>query len=130
VAYLWEPSAFRALANWEAIPETANLPNLRLLAGVQGIGTGNPGYAATSEKNFAVTGGSVNVFLGIGFRSNENHGHLLGGAKFSSNGPWAVGFQNDGHRVHPFATYDIGRTTLGVYLIEMKSPGLVVSHRW
>jgi hypothetical protein len=68
--------------------------------------------------------------LGVGYRSNEKHGHLLGGLKVSPRGPWTVGIQLDGHSAHPFVNYGLGRHSVGAYLIEMKSLGLLVNFRW
>jgi|GEM_PF-1245226 len=126
-ALLWKQGSFRFLGNYELIPERARTPNLRVGFGVQGIGTGNPGYFATSEKSFRVKGGSVNAYVGVGFRSNENHGHLLGGIKYSPNGPWTLGLQDDGHDKHPFVTYSRRDWTVGFYLIGLRSPGLMFS---
>lgn len=127
-ALLWKQGAFRALASYDVIPERARTPNLRVGFGVQGIGTGNPGYFATSEKNLATTGGHWNAYLGVGFRSNESHGHALGGLRYSALGsPWSLGIQNDGHASHPFVTHRTRDVTLGIYLVEMRSPGFMLS---
>jgi hypothetical protein len=130
VAYLWKQSAFRALGNYEVIAERQRTPNLRVGFGVQGIGTGNPGYFATSEKTLMMPEGRANVYLGVGFRANENHGHLLGGLKFSpKGGPYTLGIQNDGHTSHPFVNrYFGGGFSAGLYLIGMKTPGIMVSY--
>ncbi|MBV6457400.1 MAG: hypothetical protein HONBIEJF_00508 [Fimbriimonadaceae bacterium] len=130
LALLWKQTAVRFLGNYELIAETPRSPNLRVGYGVQGIGVGNPGYFATVEKSVVTGGVSLNGFVGVGFRSNENHGHLLGGFKLSPKGPWTVGVQLDGHGVHPFVNYSIGRHAVGLYLIELKSPGVMLNFRW
>ncbi|MBC8065821.1 MAG: hypothetical protein H7Y17_13395 [Chlorobia bacterium] len=129
VALLWKQGAFRGLANYEVIKETAKAPNLRVGFGVQGIGTGNPGYFATSEKTFAIPAGALTGYLGIGYRSNEDHAHGLAGVKFTpTQSAWTIGLQLDGHWAHPFAAYRIGKgSSAGAYLVEGKSPGLMVS---
>lgn len=130
VALLWKQGAFRGLANYEALQETAKSPNLKVGLGLQGIGTGNPGFFATSEKNWAFPSGNLNVFGGIGFRANEDHAHGLGGFKFSFPGPWTMGLQLDGHNAHPFVTYGWDRHSVGLYLIETKSLGFMWGYRW
>lgn len=129
VALLWKQGAFRGLANYELIKETPKAPNLRVGFGLQGISTGNPGYFATSEKVFSTSQGSGMAYLGIGFRANENHAHLLGGAKFSPmNGVWTVGMQMDGHEENPFVTYRLRPgTTIGYYWIDRKISGFMLS---
>lgn len=129
VAYLWKQGAFRALANYEVIKETAKAPSLRVGFGVQGIGTGNPGYFATSEKTLFLKEGAFTGYVGVGLRSNESHAHALGGLKFTPRGePWTIGFQHDGHELHPFAAYSFGDGwSVGAYWIGMKSPGVMVS---
>ena len=95
---------------------------------MQGIGTGNPGYFATSEKSYTVKEGTFSGYAGIGFRANEDHAHALGGIKFSPTAsPWTFGLQNEGHRSHPFVSYNRGELTYGLYLIEMKSLGIMFS---
>jgi len=130
LAHLWKQNAVRYLASVNAIPQTDRLPALNLSAGVQGIGTGNPGYAATLEKDFALEGVSWNVYAGIGFRSNESHSHLLGGAKVSLANDWALGVQADGHDVHPFVTKSFGPLIAGAYLIGTKSPAFMLGYRF
>lgn len=131
VALLWKQGAVRYLASVRISPETATLPGINLSAGVQGIGTGNPGYAATFEKNWDTTSGKFNAFAGIGFRSNENHAHALGGFKFSPAGsPFTVGLQLDGHDKHAFVTYTNREWSYGLYLIKLQSPALMVGVRF
>jgi hypothetical protein len=103
-----------------------------LSVGVQGIGTGNPGYAATLEKNYRTPDGYVfNAFGGIGLRSNEAHGHPVAGAKVSFPSATTVGVQWDGHHVHPFATQGLpGGFVVGAYLIEGKSLGVMLGARF
>ncbi len=56
---------------------------------------------------------------------------MLGGAKYTpSLSPWTIGVQADGHNVHPFVTRAFHDLTLGVYLVNLKSPGFMVSKRW
>lgn len=132
VALLWKQGAFRGLANYALIQETATTPSLRVGFGLQGIATGNPGYFAVSEKRFALLEGDVSTYAGIGFRANENHGHLLGGAKITpGNGLWTFGIQADGHHVHPFATVAVATgLSVGAYWIETRSLGIMVSYGW
>lgn len=130
LAHLWKQNAVRYLASVNAVPQTDRLPALNLSAGVQGIGTGNPGYSATLEKDFVWKGSDWNVYAGIGFRSNESHPHLLGGAKVSLAGDWTVGLQADGHDVHPFVTKALGPYVAGAYLIGGKSPALMLGYRF
>lgn len=130
LALLWKQGAFRFLGNYELIAETPRSPNLRVGYGLQGIGVGNPGYFATAEKFHTNRSVSVTGYLGVGYRSNENHGHLLGGIKASPAGPWTIGVQIDGHDVHPFLNYSLGRHAIGLYLIELRSPGVMLNFRW
>lgn len=74
--------------------------------------------------------GALNVYAGIGFRSNESHSHLLGGAKYAFEGGVAVGLQLDGHQEHPFMVYTKDQTIYGVYLIDFKSPALMIGYRY
>jgi len=129
VALLWKQGAFRGLGNYELIPQTAKSPNLRIGFGLQGIGTGNPGYFATSEKTLEGSVGIVTGYVGIGWRANEDHSHGLAGLKFTPKGqPWTVGFQADGHSLHEFVTYQTrDGWSIGAYLIESKMPGLMFS---
>lgn len=129
MAYLWKQSAFRGLANYEVFTETVTRPSVKAGFGLQGIGTGNPGYFGTAEKTFRTPEATINGYIGVGFRSNEAHGHLLGGVKITpTNSPWTFGIQNDGHRSHPFVTRQLGGgVTGGVYLIEGKSLGIMIS---
>ncbi|MFN3728485.1 MAG: hypothetical protein ACK4XJ_02070 [Fimbriimonadaceae bacterium] len=127
VALLWKQGAFRGLGNYVLIPETKSTPNLRAGFGLQGIGTGNPGYFVTSEKNWALPEGDLNLYGGMGWRANESHSHLLGGVKFSPRGPWTLGFQHDGHDGHPFIAYRYQEYALGAYLIAGKSLGIMFS---
>lgn len=118
------------MANYELIPAEGKAPNLRVGFGLQGIGTGNPGFFATSERSWAGNWGVVSGYLGVGYRTNEDHGHLLGGFKWTpSTSPWTLGLQNDGHESHPFVSRNLGRGfTGGLYLVGLKSPGLMISY--
>lgn len=129
VALLWKQGAFRGLANYEVVKETEKSPNLRIGLGLQGISTGNPGYFVTTEKTWKNGDDHLGAFVGVGWRANENHPHLIGGGKITPDGGNAtLGIQLDGHRVHPFGTYRVQpNLTLGAYWIEMKSLGIMVS---
>lgn len=130
VAYLWKQSAFRALASVQFLSETPSRPSISASMGVQGIGTGNPGYSVTAEKNWQVPEGTFNMFAGIGLRSNERHGHPLGGAKFTTKDGITLGYQHDGHDGHPFLTYGRGIYFGGVYLIAGQRPALMFGVRF
>jgi hypothetical protein len=130
VAHLWKQNAFRGLAALRLSKETETMPAFHVSAGVQGIGTGNPGYSATAEKNFHLPEGNLNVYLGIGFRSNESHAHEVAGAKFQWPGGFALGVQHDGHATHPFMTYSWDRYVAGFYLIEGKSGAYMLGVRF
>jgi hypothetical protein len=131
VAFLWKQQAFRALANWQAITETSDSPSLSFSAGVQGIGTGNPGFSSTIEKNFSLSGGGlVNAFCGIGYRSNESHLHGLLGAKWTPDGKLTLGYQHDGHEGHPFVTYSVEPFVVGFYLIGGERPAIMGGWRY
>lgn len=111
------------------IPQQNGKPNLRVGIGLQGIATGNPGYFATSEKVWTSRKNDYSAYVGIGFRANENHAHMLGGAKVTPNhGPWTIGVQLDGHSKHPFVTRRMApNIALGAYWIETKSLGVMIS---
>ncbi len=130
LAYLHKQEALRVLATYEVIPSDRGLPNLRLGFGVQGIGTGNPGYFATTEREVRTAAGELASFAGIGLRANESHSHGLLGLRFSPNGPWSVGVQHDGHGRHLFAAHKAATATFGIYLVDMKSLGLLVGADW
>jgi len=130
IAHLWKQNAFRALAAYQLSPETASLPSINASLGVQGIGTGNPGYSVTAEKNLRTKEGTWNAFVGAGWRSNEDHTHMVGGAKFTWSNRWTLGIQSDGHQKHPFVTYSPGQWVYGIYLIDAKSPALMVGVRF
>jgi len=97
---------------------------------MQGIGTGNPGYSATFEKNWKVSEGTINLYGGIGLRSNEAHGHLVGGAKFTFTNGLTLGLQDDGHQRNPFVTMSPDRWTLGVYFVGGKRPAYLFGVRF
>jgi hypothetical protein len=130
VAHLWKQNAFRFLGSYRFVKETATTPALYASVGVQGIGTGNPGYSVTAEKNFEVPEGHFNIFAGIGLRSNESHGHPVGGVKFSFRNGFSVGIQADGHQEHPFVTYSKEHLILGFYLIDGKNPAYLIGARF
>ncbi len=79
---------------------------------------------ALSERSY------LNAYLGFGVRTNENHGHLLGGVKVSFDGHWTVGVQMDGHRTSPFASYSFGAASAGLYLIGGEIPAWMLSVRY
>ncbi|HMS56033.1 MAG TPA: hypothetical protein PKA27_11595, partial [Fimbriimonadaceae bacterium] len=132
LAHLWKQNAVRYLASLRIAEETARTPGINVSAGVQGIGTGNPGYGVTAEKNWTLPSGSVNAYGGVGFRSNESHAHMLGGFKFTPSGsPMTVGLQLDGHAKHPFVTYSLPKGwVVGAYLLDLKSPAIMVGVRF
>jgi len=100
-------------------------------AGLQCIGTGNPGYFLTLEKTWSTQAWALSGYAGAGYRTNESHGHGLGGLKVTPAGSrWTLGFQADGHDSHPFVTHQFKEMTLGVYLVNMKSLGVLVSRAW
>ncbi|HJP83791.1 MAG TPA: hypothetical protein VJ835_09830 [Fimbriimonadaceae bacterium] len=128
-ALLWKQGAFRGLANYQLVKETVSQPSIRVGFGLQGIGTGNPGYFATMEKSLFLKEGGITAYAGVGFRTNEDHAHGLGGVKFSpADTPWTLGVQFDGHWAHPFATYRLkDGWSVGAYLVESRTPGLMIS---
>jgi hypothetical protein len=126
VALLWQQKAFRYLASYQVLTETPQLPSLSVSAGVQGIGTGNPGFSATFEKNFPGGQSRTTAFAGVGWRTNENHGHPVAGLKYTPDGKWTLGLQHDGHETHPFLTLSQGPVTVGGYLINFRSPALLI----
>ncbi len=130
LAHLWKQNAIRYLASVNLHPETEHLPGINLSAGVQGIGTGNPGFGLTGEKNFKLGITPVNAYVGVGFRTNEKHGHLLGGFKVSMNPRWTLGVQFDGHDHHPFTTFSREGMVIGFYLIQGKSLGVMTGFRF
>ncbi|MDI9639365.1 hypothetical protein QPK87_19340 [Kamptonema cortianum] len=130
IAHLWKQNSFRFLASIRILAETENRPSLSASAGVQGIGTGNPGYSLTLEKNVDLDGLKVNAFAGVGFRSNESHGHPLGGVKLGVSENINIGFQNDGHQTHPFITFSKDEWVAGFYLIDGKSAAWMLGVRF
>lgn len=130
VAHLAKQGAFRVLGSYRLLRETPNRPSVHAGVGVQGIGTGNPGYNVRAEKMFHTPAGEVSTYAGIGFRSNENHAHCLGGAKIRLGSCLALGVQIDGHQTNPFATVSKGPWTVGVFLIEGKSLAYLAAVRF
>jgi hypothetical protein len=130
VAHLWKQNAVRFLASHQFVPETAKLPSLNVSVGIQGIGTGNPGYSMTFEKSITTKLGRITGFTGIGLRSNESHGHGLIGLKLNTPSGWVYGFQHDGHQTHPFVIKNVGDYLVGGYLIALKSPALMIGYRF
>ncbi len=130
VAYLHKQSAFRGLVAYTLSPETDKLPSLNGSIGVQGIGTGNPGYSLTLDKHFIQSVGTFNVFVGLGYRSNEDHLHPLGGVRYDFSSGLTLGLQADGHDLNPFATYRLCDVFGGLYLINGKRPAYIFGYRW
>ncbi len=128
-AFLLKQGAFRALGSYLLSPETGALPSTHISAGVQGIGTGNPGFSATAEKNWQLRDGSFNTFIGVGYRTNRKLTRMVGGFKYSINA-WAAGLQNDGLVNDPFLTYSQDRYTTGIYLIDLKHPAYLMGWRF
>lgn len=50
--------------------------------------------------------------------------------KYSPDGRFTVGMQDDGITKYPFATFLQGRLTFGLYLIAFKSPDFLVETRF
>ena len=130
VAHLWKQNAFRGLASVRLAKETMTKPAFYASAGVQGIGTGNPGYSLTAEKNFPTSEGTLNAFAGVGFRSNESHAHAVAGAKFAFPNGFSIGAQHEGHSTHLFVSYTKDGWIVGFYLIEGKSPAYMLGRRF
>jgi hypothetical protein len=130
IAHLSRQNAFRFLGSYRFVRETARMPSVHVSVGVQGIGTGNPGWSGRLEKNFRTSAGNVNVFAGVGLRSNEDHAHPLGGIKLDMPSRLAVGLQWDGHNSHPFVTQGFGQFIVGFYLVGGRSPGYLVGARF
>ena len=128
-AFLLKQGAFRALGSYLLSPETDKLPSTHISAGVQGIGTGNPGFSATAEKNWQLGDGSFNAFTGVGYRTNRKLTRMVGGFKYSLDA-WAIGLQNDGLVNDPFLTYSQDRYTTGIYLIDLKHPAYLLGWRF
>jgi hypothetical protein len=106
------------------------MPAFYTSAGIQGIGTGNPGYSLTAEKNWHQSKGQLNTFVGIGFRSNESHSHLVAGTKYMLTNGLSVGVQAEGHNTHPFLTYSRGPEVVGIYLINGRRLATMVGIRF
>ena len=130
VAYLEKQGAFRWLASYKLASESVNLPSVQFSAGVQGIGTGNPGYALTFEKNFPRNSLPINLYVGIGFRSNESHAHGLFGLRTNLNREFVLGIQHDGHAINPFITYSKNQNIAGIYLVRASRPALLLGYRF
>lgn len=130
LGYLWKQNAVRFLGSLTAVPETLTTPSFNIMVGVQGIGDGNPGYAGTFEKNWSVGADKFNAYIGVGFRSNENHAHLIGGIKYTFANGLALGVQDDGHERNPFVTYGKDWWTVGLYLVDGQRPAYLVGARF
>jgi hypothetical protein len=127
---LHKQGAFRFLGTYQLTKETPKLPSWSVSAGVQGIGTGNPGYSTTFEKNFQTELGTWNAYAGLGWRSNENRTRFIGGTKFGFNNGLTVGFQDDGIDQNPFVTYRVGQVTGGIFLVNGKRTAYMLSVRF
>lgn len=130
LAYLAKQRALRYLASVRVLPEHGPWPSLSASAGVQGIGTGNPGYSVTLEKNVRTPHGTWNVYAGAGWRSNENVVREVAGLKYSFANGVTLGLQDDGKVRNPFVTYSLRGTTFGVYLVGGKEAAFLVGHRF
>ena len=129
VAHLYKQNAFRALGSYLLSPETETLPSTHISAGVQGIGTGNPGYSFTAEKNWMLHDASFNAFVGVGYRTNRKLTRMVGGFKFTHD-EWAIGLQNDGLVNDPFLTYTKDQVIAGIYLIDLEHPAYMLGYRF
>ena len=130
IAHLYEQNAFRFLGSYQLVRETATTPSAHISLGVQGIGTGNPGWSGRLERNFRTELGMLNIFAGIGLRSNEDHAHPVAGIKLELSNHVSFGMQWDGHNHHPFVTYGFDRYIAGLYLINGKSLGYLAGVRF
>jgi hypothetical protein len=130
LAHLWKQNALRFLASANLVPESARGPAVNASLGVQGIGTGNPGFSLTAEKNWLAGQTKWNAFLGVGFRWNEDHAHPVGGLKYSPDARLTLGYQHDGHGGHPFVLQNFGQYLVGFYLIEGKSGAVLLGARF
>lgn len=132
VALLWKQGAFRGLANYKLIQAKNGGWGLRAGFGLQGISTGNPGFYVISEKSAHTDDVEYAAYLGLGLRTNENHGHALGGFKVSpAKSNWTLGVQIDGHQTSPFATARLGKgVSAGYYWIDTKASGYMIGFAW
>lgn len=130
LAYLARQRSLRYLASYRFVPERGSWPSLSASAGVQGIGTGNPGYSVTLEKNTALREGTLNVYGGIGWRSNESIAREVAGIKFTFKNGVTLGLQDDGKVRNPFVTYSKGGATIGVYLVGGREVAFLLGHRF
>lgn len=113
--------------NTVLVSESKGIPTLRIGAGVQESLTGNPGYFGIAEKHFSIANGSLHLFSGVGFRSNENHGHPVAGFKFSPTKNFTFGFQSDGHWDNAFVAKTDKEFTITLYLIDLEMFGIGLS---
>lgn len=130
LGYLWKQDAVRFLGSYQITPETEKLPSLNVSWGVQGVGTGNPGWAFTTEKTWISNGTPINAYTGVGFRTNESHAHLLFGVKTRLANEWTIGYQADGHQHQPFVVWSRGQFMAGAYLVDFKRPAWLVGVRF
>lgn len=126
IAHLGKQNAFRFLFSGNLIRETERTPSVNVMAGVQGVSEGNPGYSMTFEKNF----GPANIYAGISARSNENRGRLIGGGKYEFQPGWVFGIQADGKMEHLFLTHTWGQQIAGLYLVDLQTPGFMLGYRF
>lgn len=130
IAELSKQGAFRFLASGTLVLESAHSPAVNFSVGVQGIGTGNPGYSSTLEKNFKFGDENLNVYFGIGFRSNESHSHPVAGVRYSMSNGVGFGIQEDGHQHSPFVTVNHDQWLVGLYYVGFKNPAFLVGYRF
>lgn len=113
--------------NYELISEKPDSPSLRIGFGLQGIATGNPGFFATSEKKWILQHFGLDAYVGIGYRTNENHFHALAGGKISFHDGISLGIQSDGHERNLFLTWSKDMLSIGFYWINFESPAFMIS---
>jgi len=130
LAHLGRQKALRYLASVQLSPETDWFPSVNASVGVQGIGTGNPGYSLSFEKGYGTGDWQAVGYVGVGFRSNENHAHPLGGFKVTFDQKLTLGFQHDGHEAHVFLIGQKDRFFGGLYLIKMSRPAWMIGVRF
>lgn len=130
LAYLLKQGAFRGLASYQLVSESANAPSVNVSAGIQGIGTGNPGFSMTFEKNVTIGSQQLNGYVGGALRSNTGEFSIIGGVKATLTKGLSLGVQHDGIQLSPFITYGLDRMTLGLYIVGGNRPAYLVGMRF